>query len=333
MRISISIGMRVRVAQRGRGVRRIAEFFLCGILVLAALSSSAAPGLKHAGTDAAIEVIDDLGATVSLPRPARRIVSLAPHATELLYVAGAGAFTVGAVDFSDYPEAARHLPRVGGAAGLDLEAIVALKPDLIVAWASGNSTRAIEQLRALGFMVYVTEPRRLEDVAHDIERLGELAGTTAVAHAAATEFRTRYRELAARYAGRRTISVFYQVLDPALITIGGRHVINEVITLCGGRNVFADLPALAPWIDREAVVRVDPEVIVGGGMEPVWQEWRARWLALRDLRAVRNDRLYFIPAELLHRHSPRMLAGMRLLCEALDRARVEEKNGVPAPGR
>lgn len=264
---------------------------------------------------------DDTGGVVELAAPARRIVSLAPHATEILYVAGAGDYLVGAVEYSDYPEAAMRIPRVGSYAGLDLERIVALRPDLVIAWQSGNPPAQVERLRALGLAVYVSEPRHIEDVATNIERLGRLAGTTDAALRAAQAFRQRHDGLRRRYAGRPPVTVFYQIWDQPLMTVNGRQLISDVIRLCGGRNVFADLPILAPTVDVEAVLAADPEAIVASGAGAARPEGLDAWRHWPQLRAVQRDNLFVVPPDVLQRHGPRILDGAEHLCAALEAAR------------
>lgn len=271
---------------------------------------------------AEVRVSDDLGQTVVLAQPARRIVSLAPHVTEMLFAAGAGDRVVGAVQYSDYPEAAQRIPRVGGYTSLDLEAIVASRPDLVVAWKSGNRAPQVEKLRELGLAVYVTEPRRIEDVPTDIERLGLLAGTAATARKAAAAFRAHHDALRRRYAARPPVDVFYQIWDRPLMTVNGEHLISDVLRLCGGRNVFASLSVLAPKVDVEAVLAADPEAIVASGMGEARPEWLGDWRRWPQLRAVRHDNLFFIPPELIQRHTPRILDGAERLCAALEQARA-----------
>lgn len=270
---------------------------------------------------AAISVTDDVGQTIVLPRPSERIVSLAPHATELLFAAGAGSHVIATSEYSDFPPAARAIPRIGGSSGFDLERIVALKPDVVIGWTSGNPRRAIERLQSLGLHVYLTEPRHLADIARNLEQLGRLAGTEAVAHEAAQRFANGYRSLAERYAKRPKVRVFYQVLDPVLMTVNGEHLISEVIRMCGGENVFAALPVLAPVVGEEAVLGADPDAIVAGGTEEGWRTWEPRWRAHGHLKAVKRGALYFIPADELHRSTPRVLQGAERLCAALDDAR------------
>ena len=270
---------------------------------------------------AEIVVTDDTGAKVRLAAPARRIVSLAPHITETLFAAGAGDSVVGAVEYSDYPEAAKKLPRVGGYSKLDLEAVAALKPDLAVGWASGNTPAHIEKLRMLGIPVYLVQPERIDDVAANLERYGELAGTTTVARAAAAGFRNRLLELRARYGARPPVRTFYQIWKQPLMTVGGGQVISHVIQLCGGVNVFADLKPLAPKVTVEAVIAADPEVIVASGMGESRPEWLADWRQWKTMTAVQRDNLYFIPPDLIQRHTPRLTEGAARLCAQLETAR------------
>lgn len=270
---------------------------------------------------AEVRVTDDLGQAVILAQPARRIVSLAPHATETLFTAGAGSLIVGAVSYSDYPEAAKNIPRVGGYHNLDLERIAALKPDLVIAWAGGNPLQQVEHLRMLGLTVYVADPRRLEDIASSIERFGELAGTTKPAEHAASVFRTRLAGLERRYARRRPVDVFYQIWHEPLMTVNGDHLISRAIELCGGHNVFSGLALITPKIDLEAVLAADPVVIVASGMDAARPQWLDDWRRWPQLRAVRREQLVFIHPDLIQRASPRVLDGAEQLCRALDRAR------------
>lgn len=267
-----------------------------------------------------VGVVDDVGARVTLATPARRVIGLAPHAVELLYAAGGGERLVAAVDYSDYPPAAWSLPRIGGVGGLDLERIVALKPDLLVAWASGNPPAVIDRLRALNLPIFLSEPRRIEDIASNIERLGILLGTEATARAASTRFRSAHAALVRRYADRPPLKVFYQVLDPIVITVNGTHLVSQAGDVCGGRNVFAEASKLDPVVGEEAVVAAEPDVVIASGTPEQWEPWRRRWQRL-SIRAARRQALYFIPADLLHRHTPRLLEGTRRLCEYLDLAR------------
>ena len=283
-------------------------------LILACLLSAAA----HA---APIDLQDDLGHPVHLDAPARRIVSLAPHVTELIYAAGAGEAMVAAVQYSDYPPAAKALPSVGSYTQADLEAVVAQRPDLVIGWRSGNPPTQIDRLRALGIPVYVSEPRELASVAHVLRQIGRLAGTEAAANAAADAFDARVQALRTRYASLAPVGVFYQIWDRPLMTVNDEHLISKVIRLCGGRNVFASLELLAPKIGTEAVLVADPETIVASGMGDARPEWLDAWRQWPQLTAVKQDNLFFIPPELIQRHTPRILDGAERLCQQLDTAR------------
>lgn len=274
---------------------------------------------------AAVSVTDDAGRRVVLPTSAQRIVSLAPHVTELLYAAGAGAKLVGAVEYSDFPPAAQALPRVGSSSAVDIEAVAALKPDLVIAWQSSTRAAQYGQLDRLGIPVFVSEPRSLDDIPRTLELLGRLAGTSQVAEAAALDFRTRRDRLAARYAARPPVGVFYQIWDRPPMTVNGAHLISAVMALCGGRNVFADLAILAPTVTEEAVLAAAPEVIVASGMADSRPEWLDAWRRWRSLPAVARDNLYFIPPERLQRNTPRVLDGAAQMCEQLEQARAKRR--------
>jgi iron complex transport system substrate-binding protein len=274
---------------------------------------------------AAITVSDDAGAIVTLAAPAKRVISLAPHVTELIYAAGGGTKLVGTVSYSDYPPAAKQVPRVGDNRALDLERIVALKPDLIVVWRHGNAQQQLDMLRQLHIPLFVSEPHKLDDVATNLTRLGTLLGTPQIANATASAYRADIARLRATYAARPTVSVFYQVWDHPLITLNGAHMVSDVISLCGGHNVFARLTALAPTVSAEAVLAANPEAIVTAsagataadkplpGLAP-WRKWP-------NLTAVARNNLFAIDGDLINRPAPRLAQGAAQLCEDLRIAR------------
>ena len=270
---------------------------------------------------AEVLVKDDTGATVSLPQPARRIITLAPHLVETLFAAGAGEKLVGTVQFSNYPEEAKKIARIGSYESVDLETVVALKPDLIIAWLSGNSPANIEKLRGLGFPVYVSQVDRIEDVASEIERFGVLAGTSAVGNAAAGRFRQRFAALQERYSKRPPVRTFYQIWKQPLMTVGGKQIISSVIRLCGGENVFEKLEMLAPTVTVEAVIAANPEAIVDSGMDESRPEWLDDWKRWTSISAVARDNLFFVHPDLIQRHTPRLLDGAERLCQQLETAR------------
>ena len=271
---------------------------------------------------AEIRLTDDAGRSVTLEHPARRIISLAPHMTELLFAAGAGGQVVGTVEYSNYPPAAQRVARIGDSAQLDLERIVALKPDLVVVWQNGNAQRQLEKLLHLGIPVFYNKPRRLPDIARALEQLGRLAGTEAVALPAARAFAARAAELRRRYAGRDPVTLFYQIWDQPLLTVNGEHLISDVIHLCGGRNVFAGLGSLTPEISTEAVLAADPEAIGAVTAEAGQAGNLDGWKRWPRLTAVARGNLFVIDSDIISRNTPRILDGAEQLCEHLAAARA-----------
>ena len=270
---------------------------------------------------ATISVTDDAGNRLTLAQPAMRIISLAPHVTELLFAAGAGEQLVGTVEHSDYPQAAKNITRIGSHNAIDLERIVALKPDLIVVWQSGTAVAPVEKLRQLGLPVYASEPETLQDIARNLRDLGTLAGTQASANTASNAFLEKLSQLKLRYAAEKTVSVFYQVWHQPMMTVNGAHMISQVIELCGGHNVFADLPALAPKISLESVLLKDPQVIIGGSVVEANPDWKKDWDKWPQIRAVKEQQIFYINPDYLQRQTPRILEGAELLCEKLESVR------------
>jgi len=257
-------------------------------------------------------------AAESAAEPARRIVTLSPHLAELVYAAGAGEHVVGTVAWTDYPPAAAALPLIGDAFRVDLEALAALEPDLVLAWKGGNPDHLLEQLADRGYRVVALEPERLDDIGAHMVEIGRLAGTEQAAREASAQFRTELHALRRAQAGKPALRVFYQVSWRPLYTVGGRQLISEVIELCGGRNLFADLGELAASVSMEAVIARDPEVILTADVQSAdLDEWR-RW---PGVTAVARGHLYSVDGDLVARASPRILEGTRQVCDALDRAR------------
>lgn len=268
---------------------------------------------------AGVSVQDATLQDISLTAPASRILSLSPHTTELLFAAGAGGQVIGRVRYSDHPPDALAIPVVGDALHLDLEAILALRPDLVVAWGSGNSPSVLRQLKRLGLAVFISEPTTLDDIAREIEALGVLSGHAKEAAAVAKTFRNRSEALARKYARASKRRVFYQLWNRPLISIGGRHLISQLIGLCGGENIFAGLSRLAPVVGLEAVLAANPEVIINGGHQG--PNWRGDWRGWPGLAAAESNRLYEVNPDLMQRNGPRVLDGAELLCKQLHQAR------------
>ncbi|PHV03928.1 cobalamin-binding protein [Janthinobacterium sp. BJB412] len=280
--------------------------------------------LYTAQAGAAITVRDDDGNLVTLPKPAQRIIALAPHVTEMLFAAGGAEHIVGAVAYSDFPEAAKKIPSVGDNRLVDMERVIAMKPDLIVVWMHGSSERQIDTLRQLNIPIFHSEPQKLDGIADSLLRLGQLMGTETVAQAAAADLRRQLAALAKQYANRPPVRMFYQVWDKPLYTLNGAHIVSDAIRLCGGENIFAKLKVTAPVVSVEAVLQEDPEAIFGtaeknyGGV--------GLWKSYKTMKAVRNDNLFTLNGELLNRAGPRMVAGTAALCEKLELARQHRKN-------
>ncbi|HQR51726.1 MAG TPA: cobalamin-binding protein [Burkholderiales bacterium] len=279
-------------------------------------------GLLVATTARATEIIDDRGVSLRLARPAQRIVTLAPSLTELAFAAGAGAAVVGVAAYSDYPAEAARLPIVASSGGIDLEGVLAAKPDLVLAWGSGNRPADVQRLEGLGIPVLVTEPRRLSDVPRIVRLLGQAAGTGKAAEPVAQAFDAELAGLRTANSGAREVTVFYQVWDRPLRTIGGTHIIDEMIRLCGGRNVFTDLRLLSPEVALESVMAADPDVLLTAGTGRV--EVPA-WARTVNLRAVREGHVYNVDPTLVERATPRLAQGVVQICERLARARGDEK--------
>ncbi len=287
----------------------------CGRAVPALLASLAlllGPALAHAPEAVDLSQFD--GTTLVLDDPAQRIVTLAPHLAELTYLAGAGDRLVATVAYSDYPEAAAGLPRIGDAFRFDLERLVAFEPDLVLAWDSGNPDAALATMDRLGLAVWRTEIRTVDDMAVLLEELGK--ATALPTSPVAAEVRSRWTSLQSRHTGQRPLRYFYQVAERPLYTINGEHLISQGLSACGGVNVFDHLPTLAPQIGREAVIEADPELLLAGSLGPEgdplagWRDWPR-------LTAVQRDAFILLPADLINRPTPRMLDALETACDRM----------------
>jgi iron complex transport system substrate-binding protein len=268
-----------------------------------------------------IVVVDDNGQEVRLKQPTERIVSLAPNITEVLFHIGAGEQIVGADEYSNYPEAAKQITRVNNHAAANYELILSLQPDLVIAWQSGNGDKIIKPLRKLGIPVFVVETRKMEAIPHLFRRFGQLTGQGETAELRAEEFSQRLKTLRAAQIGKPMIRTFYQIWDEPLITLNGKHMISDVIALCGGQNIFADAAPLVPYVNIESVVAADPQMIVAGGSQEAQPSWYSSWQQWQGISAVVNQQIYLIPSDLMQRHSERLLQGAEMMCDYMDRAR------------
>ena len=260
---------------------------------------------------------------------APRIISLSPHVTELLFAAGAGNRIVGVDDSSDYPAAVAGIARVGEPAALDVEGLLKLKPTLVVLWDSGTPASRKAELERLKLRLYVTDQHHLDDIGATLMEFGRLAGTLPVAAAAARRYQIELAQLRSRYAARPRLRVFYQVWDRPLYTLSGAHVVSEVLSLCGGDNVFAELSTLAPAVDKEAVLARNPEVILIAATGAEGARQTLEWSRFSNLQAVRSHHVFTVDASLVGRMAPRILEGVREVCSLLDSARDQPSVGDP----
>jgi iron complex transport system substrate-binding protein len=285
--------------------------FTLTLMLVLALAGGAARG---------ITVQDDAGNSVTLAKPAQRVISTAPHITELLFAAGGGERVVGAMNYSDYPPAARRVPLVGSDAQIDMERVLALRPDLLVVWQTGNTERQLAQLKSLGIPIFYSEPKKLDDIATSLTRLGQLLGTDSAAQAAARDYRQKINKLTDTYAQRPPVKVFYQVWEKPLFTLNGEHIVSDALRVCGGRNIFASLKVTAPSVSTEAVLQENPEAIIGGEQHD-GQAGINLWKPYKGMLAVQRDNLFMLDSELLVRATPRIADGIAVLCGKLQTAR------------
>lgn len=268
-----------------------------------------------------IVVTDFQQREVRLSQPAQRIIALAPHIVENVFSAGAGDKLVGVVTYSDYPEQAQQVPVVGSYKSWSLESIAAMKPDLILMWASGNGLNNLPALTRLGVPVYVSEPRQLADIPATIRNLGKLAGTEDVSEAEADRIEQHINALDSKYRGRGSLDVLYEVWNNPLQTLNGDHMISRVLELCGAKNVFSDAVSLAPKISIESVLHRNPDVIVASGMGESRPEWLDQWAAYPSLSAVQHDALFFVHPDHIQRPTARLILGATRICQQLDTLR------------
>lgn len=281
------------------------------VLLLSALPLQLRAAITLTGAD---------GRQLTLDAPAKRIVSLAPDLTELVYAAGAGDTLVGTSAYSDYPQAAKRLPRIGDAFRFDMERIVALEPDLILAWDGGTPIPVIERLRELHMKVLVIGATDLADIARNLELIGQATGHTQPANSAAQAFLAGLQAIRNQYANRARVRVFYEISATPLYTIGGNQIISRVLDVCGGSNVFGDLKPRAAAVNLETVLSRDPQAIVTGDTPGATQRLK-RWQHWPQLSAVKTGSLFSISGDLLDRSTPRMLFGAAQLCRDLQQTR------------
>ena len=275
-------------------------------------------GLENASAEVVLPQSD--GSFLTLEAPAERVIALAPNIAEMMFDAGAGSRLLATVEYSNFPEDAARLPRIGDAFRFDLERIMAFQPDLVIAWNSGNPTAALDRLESLGLNVWRTELRRPGDIADLLRNIAIATGSGDSGNNAAQGVEQRLSALSNNYKGLEPISYFYQVAERPLFTLNGAHIVSQGLTLCGGVNVFAEEPVLAPQVTRESVLLADPDVLLAPRL-PESPDPLAHWRSWPRLKAVKNDSLYYLSADKISRATPRMLDSLELACTLLHQNR------------
>ena len=267
---------------------------------------------------AAISVVDDSDVTIRLSSPAQRIISLAPHTTELLFAAGAGKSIVAVTAWSDYPPQAKNIPSVGSATELDVERIIKLQPDLVVAWKNGNKPRQIAHLRKFGIQVFESDPKTLDEIANSIKKLSMLAGTEKIGEQQALAFQQKIQVLKNKYQHAAEVRYFYQIWQKPLMTLNGEHLISQALKICGGKNIFSELVPTAPTVNSESVIQKNPEVIFMSSEE---KNATSLWQGFPNMTAVSRNNLFTFNGSIMNRAGPRMAEATEQLCEKLELAR------------
>ncbi len=292
------------------------RFLLCSLMAFGWIGSQ----LPEYATAADIRVVDDLDHEVVLTRPARRILSLAPHITENLFSAGAGGRIVGVVAYSNFPPEAMALPSVGSYVHFNLEAALALSPDLVVAWRGSRNSEMLDQLEKYGMPVYYSDPKSFGGVLENIRELAILAGTEDALDVRLDHAQERIEQARRQFSNRPTMDVFYQVWSDPLITLNGEHFISQALEVCGARNLFADLAITAPQVSLEAVIEANPDIIITGlrdGARPDMSLWR-KWSMVK---AVSKDHFLYVDPDIMHRHTLRMMLSVPGFCAQIDQVR------------
>lgn len=272
-----------------------------------------------------ITVVDDIGRQVSVSEPAMRLISLSPHITELLFEIGIGERIVGTVRYSDFPPEAGSIQRVGDAFSVNIEMLVQLEPDLVIAWHSGGSGRTISKIESLGIPVYFNEAKNLAGIGDSGAKIAILAGIEEAGATIAEQYQRTLQRIKKQHASDVRVKIFYQISDLSLYTVNRDHLIGEAIRLCGGDNIFADSIIRVPQVGIEAVIAASPDVIVysSGNEDRADNHWTNRWRRFDTIPAVANGHLYSLPADIITRPSFRMVEGIEKLCQLMNLARTQ----------
>lgn len=252
----------------------------------------------------------------------QRIIALAPHAVELVFMLGAGDRIVATTEYADFPEAAKKIPRIGGYSGIQIERVLELNPDLIIAWQSGNQAQDIKQMQDLGLPVYLSITKKLDDIPNEMLTLGKKLGLQKIAQMKANEFNQKLSKIRLDNANKSKVSIFYQLWSEPLRAMAAGSWINEMVMGCGGVNIFNDNALDYPQVSIENVLLAKPEVIIIPSQHGSKIEAGDKWAPWPEIPAVKNKQIYYINGDLLHRFSGRILQGMQKLCDKFDIART-----------
>lgn len=302
------------------------------LLSLAAANSTAHAYQAQQTSPEPIRFIDDAGQALQMQTPARRIVSLSPHITEILFFVGAGQQVVGVAQASDFPVDATRLPVVATHNDVNLEALVRLKPDAVIAWGRGAANPKLEKLKAMGVRVIYSDPQTPAGIAENMQWMAQLAGTESLAAAAIDSWRARLAVIESQHTVAGGVAgndaarpddplVFYQVWDRPLMTVNRQHLISQAVRLCGGRTLFAEQTLQTPTVSMESVIRGNPDIIMYTDDRKRSLDWGKQWSQWRNVKAVRSSHVFALPPDLLVRAGPRYLDGVERVCDVIQRVK------------
>lgn len=293
-------------------MKRIVSFLIASFIAVSSVADTSVPRCAE----------DDLQRQVCATQPIQRIISLAPGMTELAFAAGGGAKLIAVDEHSDYPEAAKTLPKIGGYPNISAESILAKRPDLVLIWSGGNDSRLSAQLETIGLNVFYADPTDFDGIASVIRRLGKVMGTETAAEKNVDAFNQHYQSIRNQYSKTEPVNVFFEIWDNPLMTVNGGQIISESIALCGGVNVFADARPRVPKVGIEVVLAKNPDAIVSSEIVQRDHDISSRWQSYPQISAVKNDFLFTIPGDLIARPTPRVLNGAEVLCQQLQSVRT-----------
>ena len=269
-------------------------------------------------------IINNNGTILSFNEPANTIVTLSPHASELVYSAGAGAKIIATVEHSDFPEQAKRIPRIGNAYSINIEKIINLNPDIIIAWSGGNNLKEIAKLQELGLKIYFSDIKSFQNISEDIINIGLIAGSEKISRMNAEKFNQSINTLRTRFSNKNKVRVFYQLWHDPLMTINKTHFIHQSIALCGGINVFANSPVQVSQVNIESVIHARPDILVAAIKESPGEPLIAfNWTEKIPPSLSFSSEFFTLDPDLLHRPTVRLARGTALLCETLSKHRLK----------